>query len=195
MKKTITLFLLIFLTVSVQADKFDQIKKRIADSDCNYFEFVTIIVSDIFDTVDSTLGTALISSNGKYAISAGDEEYLSDLNYQYTYSKSTNQVLIEKVQGSSSDEILFITKLDEFYKSYILSPDLSYRLIKKEKIEGDYPDTLFITISEDRLKQIEYNDVNEELNRIYFIKQQYDFKCNDSSFMPVYPDSVEKVKL
>lgn len=197
MNKTTILLTLILSGISVQADNFDDLKEKLAQSRCSYFQFISVVESDIFDEVDSTAGTAYISSDGRYNITLGDEEYLFDSKHLYTYVKSNNQVIIEPSKEQSNDDILFITKLDDFYKSYILSPDLSYRLIRKEGVEGDFPDSLIVDLVKDKqqLEQIRYIDVNDELNRIIFLNQEYSPDCIESRFEPNYPDSVEKVKL
>ncbi len=197
MKKIIVLLLIMIPIQSLFADSYDKIKEKLKNSQCMHYKIIAVVESDIFETVDSTYGEAYISKNGRYNITLGEESYLYDLKNYYTYVVANNQVIIEKGDGNSNDDILFITKLDEFYKSHILIPDLEYRLMKKENIIGDFPDSLIIKTDKKshELREISYYDINEELNRIIFLTQSYKSICDDSLFIPNYPDSVERVKL
>ncbi len=197
MKKIILLFLILTPMLSVFADSYDKIKEKLKNSQCMHYQIIAVVKSDIFETVDSTYGEVHISKNGRYNITLGEESYLYDLKNYYTYVVANNQVIVEKGDGNSNDDILFITKLDEFYKSHILIPDLEYRLKKKENIIGDFPDSLIIKTDKKshEMKEISYYDINDELNRIIFLKQSYNSFCEDSLFIPNYPDSVERVKL
>lgn len=197
MKKIIFLLLILFPLQNAFSDSFEKIKEKLKNAGCMHYQFISVIESDIFDTVDSTYGEAHISRNGQYYIAIGDEAYTYDLKHYFTYVALNNQLIIEKGDGNSNDDILFITKLDEFYKSYILLPDLEYRLLKKEKVIGDFPDSLIVKTDKKSqvIKEISFFDINDELNRIIFISQKYQSLCDDSLFIPNYPDSVERVKL
>ena len=197
MKKIIVFFLLCLPLQIAFADSLGEIKEKLKNANCMHFSFISVIESDIFETVDSTYGDAQMAKDGRYYISIGDEVYVYDLKHYFTYVASNNQLIIEKGDDSSNDDILFITKLDEFYKSYILHPDLKFRLIKKENVIGDFPDSLIVITDNKKqeIKEISFFDVNEELNRIIFISQKYQSFCNDSLLVPNFPDSVERVKL
>ena len=197
MKKIIALLLVIVPLQYLSADSYDSIKKKLQNAECLQYQIISVVESDIFETVDSTIGDAYIDKNGRYNITLGDEKYLYDLKTYYTYVASNNQLILEKGDANSNDDILFITKLDEFYKSYILHPDLEYRLLKKENIIGDFPDSLIIKTDKKKneIIEISFYDINEELNRIIFISQRYQPFCNDSLFIPNFPDSVERIKL
>jgi len=199
MKKIFAIVLIVTFTVGqvVLADSFQKLKDKLNQKGCFYFEFINLIESDIFDQVDTTYGNAFFASNGMYNIKMGDEQYLYNLKKTYEYSQSNNQVVIENPDSSNLEEMIFLTKLDKYYKTYIIKPDQKYRLLKKSDIKGDYPDSMIVMIDREKvkLKQIDYFDVNNELNRIIFIKQRYHMKCDDNTFEPQFPDSVERVKL
>jgi len=59
-----------------QADPLEELKKNMSEADCSRFEFISILESEIFDSVDSTLGSALIASDGRYRVTIGPDEYL-----------------------------------------------------------------------------------------------------------------------
>ncbi|KAA3636876.1 MAG: hypothetical protein DWP97_01860 [Calditrichaeota bacterium] len=197
MKKLLLFIILCCFISSAKADNFDKLKVKLSKTPCISFELLSVIESDIFESVDTTYSEAIISMDGRYSIKAGDEEYNFDRNLYYTYSKSNNQVILEKSYSEANDNVIFLTKLDELYKSYILTPDLKYKLVKVDSIESDSPDSLIIELQKKKaeLKQIQFYDINEDLNRLIFLKQNYLNKCSDSIFTPVYPDSVDVVKL
>ena len=197
MKKIICLLSLFLVFQSIQADSFDKLKEKLRIANCMEYDFISVIESDVFDSVDSTYGHAQIANDGRYNISMGEEVYAYNLKQYFTYVIPNNQLIIEKGDESSNDDILFITKLDEFYKSYILQPDSLYRLVKKENVIGEFPDSLIVRLNKKKqqFEEISFIDINDELNRIIFLSQIYHQKCIDSLLMPIFPDSVERVNL
>ncbi|UCG61879.1 MAG: hypothetical protein JSV52_00900 [Candidatus Zixiibacteriota bacterium] len=200
--KTIVAFGLVCLILGgavAVADGFDRVKIRLARSGCHYFEFYSIIESDIFDEVDTASGTAYIAPDGRYSISVADEHYVYDLKNMYTYSETSGQVIIEKIEGTGSvgEEIAFILRLDETYKTESSATQDTYRLMRIDSTATAYPDSLYIVIDTvaDELKQMEYLDINEELNRIVFLKYLYEEPCDTNRFHLEYPDSAEVIRL
>ena len=190
---------LIYLSASATADRFDTIKEQLAQAACTRFEFVSIIESEIFDATDSATGTAYIARDGRFNVTLGEDRYLFDLRFLYSYSSENNQVVIEKVsdQVQVSREISFITRLDELYETHTIQPGKSYRLLKKPGEKSDIPDSVTIFIAPDslQLERLEYLDINEERNVIVILKQQTDKDCDKMQFEPAFPDSVERIKL
>lgn len=196
MNKLIAVLILILPLLSF-ADSFDDIKKELSKEGCWHFLFVDVVESDIFNSVDSTDGEAYLSSNGSYYIKTNEDFYIYDLINYYSYSPESNQLVIEKNLNNEEDEISFITNLDKYYKTVILDAEKSYSLYKKENVTGDIPDSLVVIIDskEKKLKRIEYYDINEELNKLIFIEQNYIDSCLNDHFIPKVPDSTERVKL
>ena len=190
---------LALMNVGVEADGFDEVKQKLGRSGCHHFEFYSIIESDIFDQTDTALGTAHIASDGRYNITVADENYIYDLKCTYTYSESTGQVIVEKLDSSMpvGEEISFILKLDETYKTTAADDKKGYRLHKRHTGATAYPDSLYAEINDEKteLKLFEYFDVNEELNRVIFLRYDYDKQCDSTLFEPNYPDSAEVIRL
>jgi len=190
---------LIYLSASATADRFDTIKEQLAQAACTRFEFVSIIESEIFDAADSAASTAYIARDGRFNVTLGEDRYLFDLRFLYSYSAENNQVVIEKVsdQAQVSREISFITRLDELYETHTIRPGKSYRLLKKPGEKSDIPDSVTIFIAPDslQLERLEYLDINEERNVIVILKQQTGKDCDKKQFEPAFPDSVEKIRL
>ena len=180
------------------ADALDAVKSKFSGGECSYFEFANIIESKIFGVIDTIYGSAYIARDGRYKIEIGSDVFLYDGLLLYTYFFETNQVIIEQPDSGKlvSDEISFVIKLDEWYDSKANSKN-SYALKKKEGIEGDIPDSLeLITNNEDStIAEIRYFDINEDINRVKFLKQKTDSSCSARRFEPDFPNSVEKVKL
>ncbi len=190
---------LIYLSASAAADRFDTIKEQLTQAACTRFEFVSIIESEIFDATDSATGTAYIAYDGRFNVTLGEDRYLFDLSFLYSYSAENNQVVIEKVsdQAHVSREISFITRLDELYETHTIRPGKSYRLLKKPGEKSDIPDSVTIFIAPDslQLERLEYLDINEERNVIVIRKQQTGKDCDEKQFEPAFPDSVERIRL
>lgn len=193
----IPILILSFLVLT--GSDFDSAKKKLKNSDCTYFEFLTTIESKIFDIVDSSYGEAYIARDGRYKVTVGPDIYLYDGDTLYTYFWENNQVIMERPDTSNpvASEISFVVKLDEWYDSKALKQKNSWQLKKKENIEGDIPDsmTLMINPGISEISLIEYFDINQDLNRIKIIKQRSDSLCKAKEFLPDFPDSVEKVRL
>jgi hypothetical protein len=197
MNKIFIGFIILLLPLCSVADSFDDIKMELSKDGCWQFIFVDIIESDIFNTVDTTNGEAYMASDGRYYIKTNEDFYIYDHYNYFSYSPESNQLIIEKKHSTEEDDISFITNLDKYYKTHLLSKNHSYRLLKKESITGDVPDsmTVYIDSEEKRLVRIEYYDINEELNKLIFIEQNHFDSCLYNQFVPVVPDSTERVKL
>lgn len=188
---------LLFRAGTVAADSFDDIKKELSQDGCWAFEFDAILVSEIFEITDTTESFAYIASDNRYKIEICDDIYLYDGEYLYSYSPSSNQVIIEPGSDELSRQVSFLTRLDELYNSHIISPDSLYSLTKKKAEQGDFPDSLTVTLSEDgkSIESLEYHDINEELNIIRIRKQTYSELCDSNYFEPSFPEEAERVKL
>jgi len=184
--------------VRTESDALEAVKSKFSSGDCTYFEFANIIESKIFGVIDTIHGSAYIAQDGRYKIEIGSDVFLYDGSLLYTYFLETNQLLIEKPDSGKlvSDEISFVIKLDEWYDSKANSKN-SYALKKKEGVEGDIPDSLELitNIADSTIVEIRYIDINEDLNRVKFLKQKTDSSCSAKGFEQDFPDSVEKVKL
>jgi len=200
-RRTITIICL-SLTLATGAageDMFDMIKAALAEADCCRLEFVSVIESDVFDQVDSTFGTALIASDGRYDLLMGNDRYSFDLLKTYSFSAENNQVVVEKpASGSHPDEqVTFVISLDRYYTTKVLQSDSLYRLVIKPNIEADIPDSMIVSIDANvqMIDRIEYYDINEELNRFTILRQTIGIECDEQRFTPSFPDSVEKLRL
>lgn len=181
------------------ADNFDKIKTMMAAAACNHFEFLSVLESEIFNSVDTIPGSAVIASDGRYAIDIGEDQYLYDLEFLYSYSRYHAQVTVEQVAASASlsEEISYITRLDEYYRTFVVESGRRYRLLKTDSTTGQVPDSLnlFLTPDGQKLDRIEFFDENEDFNRILFLSHRMLSECEETAFRTNFPDSVEVIKL
>ncbi|MEW6050934.1 MAG: outer membrane lipoprotein carrier protein LolA [Candidatus Zixiibacteriota bacterium] len=184
---------------SVVADQFTEIKARLAESNCTRFEFRSILFSSIFKQTDTSRGTAYIARDGRYRINLGPDQYVNDGSYLYSYSPSSNQVVMQKADSTTafSKEVSYLTRLDEFFKTIILKANSEYRLIKLTDRMQNLPDSMNLVINKKArtIERIEYFDINDEKVRIEFLKQTTGSECDDKQLAPDFPDSAERVKL
>ena len=180
-------------------DTFDTIKSDLRKSPCVGIAFTSIIESSVFLTIDTSVGRADFGQNGKYRIELGHDSYLFDGSDLYSYSGDNQQVTIERVENGKQfgSEVSFVTRLDEIYKSAILRPDSTYRLVKKTREYANVPDSMVVTIDKKArmIRFIDYFDINEERTRIVFLIQTLSGRCDSALFRPDFPDSVERIRL
>jgi hypothetical protein len=181
-----------------EPDRLDILKLQFARADCVSFQFLSIVESGVFERSDTAEAEATIAEDGRYLINLGRDQYLYDLEFLYSFSSDNNQLTIDRVNGMEAhEELSFVKRLDEFYRSFVLKPDSQYRLLKSSAQESNIPDSLLLFLRSDSLvlDRIEYYDINEELNRIIFLEQIVHDTCQDLLFAPDYPDSVEVIRL
>ncbi len=184
---------------SVLADSFDEIKSKLRGSECVHIQFVSIVSSSIFESIDTVNGDATFERSGKYRINLRNDTYLFDGADLYSYSNENQQVTIEKVDSGAQfgAEVSFVTRLDEIYKTRILRPDSQYRLVKVARGYAGVPDSMIVTIDKQnrRIGKIDYLDVNDEPTTIIFQSERSSSKCDPVEFHPDFPDSVQVVRL
>lgn len=181
------------------ADSFDTIKSDLRKSPCVAITFTSIIESSVFETVDTSAGKADFGRGGTYRVELGHDLYLFDGADLYSYSRENQQVTIERVEKDEQlgSEVSFVTRLDEIYRTTVLRPDSSYRLVKKTNGNANVPDSMTVTIDKKArmIRYIDYLDINEERTRIVFLEQTLGDRCDSSLFKPDFPDSVERIRL
>jgi len=200
MNKLITILLTLVLSLSLARaeDSFEELKKKLAGAECIRFDFLSIIESEIFDRTDTAQGTVYIAADNRYRVVLSNDEYLYNGEFLYSYIRDNNQVTVEKNTGWTGEDIVFITRLDSLYISNTILKDNEYRLMKKDSLaESAIPDSLrlFLDPALLLLKEVRYFDVNEELNRLIFLRQDTDASCGEQLFLPDFPDSVPRIKL
>lgn len=190
---------LVVLASQATADAFDKIKKDLSTAQCITVSFISVLESSIFESVDSTAGTAQIAADGRYFIKLGEDIYLATAEELFSYSAGNNQVTVEPIDPTAiaNTEITLLRSLDESYNSTILTSDSVYRLIRRSETASGLPDSLVVFLNPDRtlIDRLEYFDINEELNRILIRELATSSACDSSLFVPAFPDTVEIIEL
>jgi hypothetical protein len=197
-----SLVLLSATAVSGDRNQFTALKQQMAEAACCRFEFLSILESDVFDTVDTTDGTAVIGRDGRWLIDIGPDTYLNDGRLLYSYSRPNNQVTVESVGPGlgPTEEIAFITRLDDYFETLPGVSQTEFRLRRNDSTHHSLPDsmTLRLDLSDEdgaRLGTVVYWDINEDLNQIVFLKQEFLQACRESALEASFPDSVEVIRL
>lgn len=188
-------------TVGAVGDRFTSLKKQMSEAACCRFEFLSIVESDVFDATDTTVGSALIGRDGRYRIEIGPDTYLNDGRYLYSYSRPNNQVTVELANPDAipTEEISFVTRLDEFYATRKLVKDSLYRLTLLDSSYTNLPDSMDVLLTvvsgAARLRSLGYRDINDDKNDVVFTGQFFSPSCDEGAFEAHFPDSVEIIKL
>ena len=178
-------------------DPLNPVLDRMTQADCCRFEFISILESDVFESVDSTTGTALISADDRYDILLGPDRYLRNSEFLYSYSGENEQVTVEQVESSAvpDETIRFITQLDQYYHIQPLSP-CKYTLTRKADSGSNLPQIIILTLTESgELDCLEFVDDNGDTNRIVIIASSFQSGCDSAAFVPNFPESTEFIKL
>jgi len=179
-------------------DCFEKIKKSLSEAGCSQFEFLSILESDVFETTDTTSGSAYLAADGRYSVMVGRESYFNTGNRLYSYSREHNQVTVERADPKLVQEnISFVTRLDDYYETEVISLNEEYRLKKIDHHVRSIPDLMqvFIDCDDLQLRELRFKDHNEDLNHIVILRQETDSECDEQMLVPDYPDSVEVVEL
>ncbi len=177
-------------------DPLHLIMDEMAAADCCRFEFISILESEVFDTVDSTTGTAMIASDSRYRISLGPDVYLRTDELLYSYSGENEQVTVERVGGSSArdETIRFITQLDNYYRIQWVTD--KYMLNRKANSDSNLPKMILLTLNDaGGLGRLFYIDDNGDTNWIVISESSFQPECDSAAFAPDFPETTELIKL
>jgi hypothetical protein len=178
-------------------DALAMITRSFHTSPCVRIEFHEIVHSQVFNETQTVRGLLEFDSAGRYRIELGGDVYLRTDSAFYSFSPGSNQVLIEKIgERSSAASVIWVRHLDDYFESAILVPDKRYKLTAKPEVSADVPDSLTLFVSGGkRIEKIEFIDGNGDLTILKVLKQVTSGECRKDTFEPVFPDSVERVRL
>ena len=178
-------------------DPLQIVMNRMAEAECCRYEFVSILESEVFESVDSTAGTALIGADERYDIRIGPDRYIRTDEFLYSYSGENKQVTVERVESSATPDetIRFITQFDRYYRIHPSSPR-RYDLTRKPDIVSNLPQVISLTLTEaGELEYLDYVDDNGDNNRIVITESSFQYQCDSAAFVPDFPESTEVIKL
>ncbi len=185
--------------VSLAEDRLDQVKRSMSEAQCYEVKFLSIVESDVFNTVDTTKGEAYIALDGRYSVKIGDDRYVYDREFLYSYSKEQNQVTIEPFdyRNAPVEEVTFIVRLDDYFETHVVKKDREYRLLRTDTAATSLPDSLvlFLENKKAKIERLEFFDLNEDFNRIVFRSQKAKSKCSNKKLFLDYPDDASVIRL
>ncbi|MEA2031687.1 MAG: hypothetical protein U9N55_08870 [candidate division Zixibacteria bacterium] len=205
MKNTVVVLISVILAVSITVssginnpDVFELIKADLGQAVCVRFEILTTIESTVFDVVDSAKGLAVIAADGRFNVIIGQDQYIYDSKHLFSYSKINNQVIVETPTDSETvmGDISFITNIDEWYHTRVVMRNKQYRLVRKDSLSSDIPDSMTVYVSESskNIDSLIFFDINDDRNVIYFSSQNLSDTCDEQLFVPSFPDSTDIVR-
>ena len=200
LKSLLILALLCLTTITAfSADRFSQVKNRIDSAAVVRFEVLITIESKIFNDIDSLPGLIILAEDGRYRAELNNDIYFNDGITNWEYSAENNQVTKrELLEGEEiGNQLSFFKNLDSFYKTSIIEQGLIYKLIKIDGSDEALPDSLTVKLdkTESKIFKIEYFDINDDLNSVYMLKENYEDKIEEDLFIFDLPDSVEIITL
>jgi len=186
-------------SVSLAEDRLDEVKKSMSEAACYEIKFLSIVESDVFNSVDTAEGEAYIALDGRYSLDIGPDKYAYDREFLYSYSREQNQVTIEPFdyRNAPVEEVTFIVRLDSYYQTEVVKKDREYRLTRIDSTSADLPDSLrlFLKSGKAEIERLEFYDLNEDLNRIVFRSQKAKSKCSEKKLFLDIPDEAGIIRM
>ena len=180
-------------------DPFERIKSELAEADCCHVRFLSIVHSDVFESVDTTSGQAYVARDGRYAINLGQDTYVQTDDKLYSYSEPNNQVTVELVDAGSgsAEEVSFLNRLDHYFHTNPVEPGKEYNLIRIDTASSGLPDSMKVFLSEGgrSIARMEYFDINHDRNTLSIISLEALPRCDSLSLRPSFPDTVQIITL
>lgn len=181
------------------SDRLADAVSRLRGADCIAIEFLSMTKSYFFDHIDTVDGDAYLATDSRYRVRLGPDTYLHTGDTLYSYSALHNQVTVEGGMSyfGQAEHVNWLRRLDDWYN---WRPENSwlFRLTRKESgTPNDLPEEMKVRVDslQERIKWLEYEDINDDLNRLIIRRQRLDFPCRDSLLAPHFPDSVEIIRL
>ena len=187
------------VTAGAAQDRWKQAVAPLAASECIHLSFISTLESNVFGTVDTTLGSAYLGTHGCFYLQLGPDEVWSDGERRYTYSPENSQLIIEQVDTADyvARGVSLLRCLDSLYRISRTSDANLFRLDWRSGQRGEYPDSLWVRVSSTApsIRHLEYFDDNGDRNGLDVRTLTPEDSCATSRFVPNLPDSVERVRL
>lgn len=156
------------------------------------------------DTKSEQYGTIWLEGKTKFKIQTENQLIVSDGKTVWTYSKTTNQVLIDEVQKADDITLpgdIMLTFLDKYDPIYIgeelINGIKCHRLELTSKTDDQFIQkiVLWISIRDLIVKKIQQIDLNKNKNTYVLKSIKFDVLFPKDFFHYVPPDSVEVIDM
>nr|MBN2277999.1 hypothetical protein [candidate division Zixibacteria bacterium] len=188
---------LLSLVDAETGDPLEMKKQEYSRAAMIQLEVEIVVVSDVFDEIDTSRGEITIASDDRYRADINDDFYLFDGTCIREYSAENAQVTLDCLKEGEyfENQLSFIKDFDHCYKTEKSNIPGKYRLTKIPECGMQPPDSLTISIDKKSPASIEYFDLNGDLNRINILKETFYDSIDDDIFNLRLPDSVEVIEL
>lgn len=192
------LLTLAVLSEAARADTFDKLKESLRSAACISVDFLSIVSSDVFESTDSTVGSAYLGRDGRYQVRLGPDQYVFDGALLYSISTENNQVVIDSADTADAlaTEVSFLARLDEFYTTRILEPNRQYLLGRLPGAPKSIPDSMHLWLRDRRaeLERLTYRDDNGDPVTLEIRRLRTSPACDNRRFIPDLPPTMERIR-
>lgn len=179
-------------------DPFDDLKGTLRSAVCISVDFLSIVSSDVFESTDSTIGSAYLANDGRYEVGLGPDQYVFDGQLLYSISTENNQVVIDSADSADAlaTEVSFLARLDDYYTTRILESNRQYLLTRLTGAPAEVPDTLHVWLKSrgTELERLAYRDANGDPVTIEIRKLRTSPACDNRRFIPDLPPTMERIR-
>ena len=178
-------------------NRYDQSKTIKADFHQTFHWVLT-------NTKSEQNGTIWLEDKEKFKIKTETQLVVSDGKTIWTYSQSTNQVLIDNVQKAEDITLprdILLNFSDKYQATFVKEEKLNgedcFVIELNSKTDDNFIKKMTIWVSQKRLvvKKIVQTDLNNNLNTYILSNIQFDVLLEDNFFKYNIPDSVEVIDM
>ena len=188
-----------FMTAGIYsyAGSLDTVIDRYADAKMVRLDVRIVVVSDVFGDTDTTAGKITIADDGRYAAYIGGDFYIFDGKCIWEYSHDNEQATRDCLKPGEvfENELVFIKNLKKYYKTAEERKDTLFLLVKKDSVQNQLPDSLYMTVHDLRLANLRYYDLNHDKNLVYILSDSVMDAVDPTAFNIDLPDSTEVITL
>ncbi|HDL04435.1 MAG TPA: hypothetical protein ENH25_09920 [candidate division Zixibacteria bacterium] len=189
--------IIILAVAAVSGSGLDKLMSAYAEARMINFDVRISVVSEIFGSTDTTFGDITIADDGRYAAHIGNDSYIFDGKCIWEYSADNNQATKSCLKEGElfENELFFIKNLRKYYKVALEKEDTLFLLVKTNPESNQLPDSLNMILREGRISDMDYFDLNRDLNRVHIIHESLFDKVDPTVFKAEFPDSTEVISL
>ncbi|MEW5922737.1 MAG: hypothetical protein AB1746_01980 [Candidatus Zixiibacteriota bacterium] len=197
--KVLITFLLFLLCAGITGNtgSLDSLIARYADAKMIKLNVHIVVTSDVFGDTDTTAGNITIADDGRYAAYIGNDFYIFDSKCIWEYSYDNNQATRDCLKPGETfeNELVFIKNLKKYYRTTDEQKDTLFLLVKKDSVQNQLPDSLYLTLKNARLNELRFFDLNHDQNFVYILSDSVMNAIDPSAFNINLPDSAEVITL